>query len=50
MSNGLPTPTQTGMLGKNQNDSIVQGINSNNQTLMGLRKVSGGKRRKRSKD
>lgn len=48
-TNGLPIPTQTGMLGKNPNDSVVQGINANNETLMSLRKVSGGKRSKRNK-
>lgn len=53
MSSGLPIPTQPGMLGKNPNDSVVQGINANTETLMGLRGVSGGKKKskktKRSK-
>lgn len=49
MSSGLPIPTQPGMLGKNPNDSVVQGINANTETLMGLRGVSGGKKTKRSK-
>jgi hypothetical protein len=48
-TSGLPIPTQTGMLGKNPNDSVVQGINANTETLMGLRKVSGGKRSKKTK-
>ena len=49
MSSGLPIPTQTGMLGKNPNDSVVQGINANTETLMGLRGVSGGKKSKRKR-
>lgn len=49
MSSGLPIPTQPGMLGKNPNDSVVQGINANTETLMGLRGVSGGKKSKKTK-